>query len=180
VPIDEVVVGDLLRVRPGDRIPADGVVEDGSSAVDEAMLTGESLPVGKAPGDAVIAGCINGNGSFTLRATAVGADTVLAGIVRLVDHAQGSKLPVQKLADRISARFVPAVGGIAGTDLRRLAAGRQSGGAGAGARHRRAAHRLPLRARAGDADRDHGRHRPGGAARHLHPQRRGAGNREPS
>jgi Cu+-exporting ATPase len=77
------------------------------------MLTGESLPVGKRGGDKAYAGCLNGNGTFTLRVTAVGVDTVLAGIVRLVDHAQGSKLPVQKLADRISARFVPAVGGIA-------------------------------------------------------------------
>ena len=114
VAIDDVVVGDLLRVRPGDRIPTDGTVIDGESAVDEAMLTGESLPVTKRGGDKVFGGCINGTGSFTLRAEAVGADTVLAGIVRLVDHAQGAKLPVQKLADRISARFVPAVGGIAG------------------------------------------------------------------
>ena len=114
VPIDEVVVGDVLRVRPGDKIPTDGVVLDGRSEVDEAMLTGESLPVTKRGGDKVYGGCLNGNGSFTLRATAIGADTVLAGIVKLVDHAQGAKLPVQKLADRISARFVPAVGGIAG------------------------------------------------------------------
>ena len=114
LPIDEVVVGDRLRVRPGERIPADGVVESGSSEVNEALLSGESLPVGKGCHDRVYAGCVNGNGSFTLRATAVGADTVLAGIVRLVDHAQGSKLPVQKLADRIAERFVPAVGGIAG------------------------------------------------------------------
>ncbi|ACV37221.1 heavy metal translocating P-type ATPase [Accumulibacter sp.] len=113
VAIDEVVLGDLLRVRPGDRVPTDGVLVDGSSEVNESMLTGESLPVGKRAGDKAYAGCLNGNGTFTLRVTAVGVDTVLAGIVRLVDHAQGSKLPVQKLADRISARFVPAVGGIA-------------------------------------------------------------------
>ena len=114
VPIDEVQVGDLLRVRPGDRVPTDGIVEDGRSAVDESLVTGESLPVAKAPGDAVIGGCINGTGSFTLRATAVGGDTVLSGIVKMVDHAQAAKLPVQKLADRISARFVPAVGVVAG------------------------------------------------------------------
>ncbi|MFZ4538347.1 heavy metal translocating P-type ATPase [Propionivibrio sp.] len=114
VPIDEVLVGDVLRVRPGDKIPTDGVLLDGRSEVDEAMLTGESLPVTKRGGDKVYGGCLNGNGSFTLRATAIGPDTVLAGIVKLVDHAQGAKLPVQKLADRISARFVPAVGGIAG------------------------------------------------------------------
>ncbi|MBI4742904.1 MAG: copper-translocating P-type ATPase [Betaproteobacteria bacterium] len=114
VAIDEVGVGDVLRVRAGDKIPTDGIVLDGQSEVDEAMLTGESLPVAKRGGDPVVGGCLNGHGSFTLRATAVGPDTVLAGIVKLVDHAQGSKLPVQKLADRISARFVPAVGGIAG------------------------------------------------------------------
>ncbi|MDE2309743.1 MAG: heavy metal translocating P-type ATPase, partial [Betaproteobacteria bacterium] len=113
VHIDEVVVGDILRVRPGERIPTDGVVLEGHSSVDEALITGESLPVAKYPEDTVIGGCLNGMGSFTLRVTAVGGNTVLAGIVRLVDHAQGAKLPVQKLADRISARFVPAVGGIA-------------------------------------------------------------------
>ena len=114
IQIDDVQVGDTLRVRVGDKVPTDGRVIDGQSAVDEAMMTGESLPVAKAAGDQVIGGCLNGNGSFTMRVTAVGGDTVLSGIVKLVDHAQGSKLPVQKLADRISARFVPAVGGIAG------------------------------------------------------------------
>jgi len=114
VPIDDVRLGDRLRVRAGARVPSDGIVVDGASSVDEAMLSGESLPVAKAPGDRVVGGCINGNGSFVLRVTAVGADTVLSGIVRLVDQAQGSKLPVQKLADRISARFVPAVAGVAG------------------------------------------------------------------
>ena len=114
IPIDDVQVGDALRVRAGDKIPTDGRVIDGQSAIDEAMITGESLPVAKVAGDKVIGGCLNGNGSFTMRVTAVGGDTVLSGIVKLVDHAQGSKLPVQKLADRISARFVPAVGGIAG------------------------------------------------------------------
>ncbi len=114
IPIDDVQVGDTLRVRAGDKIPTDGRLIDGQSAIDEAMITGESLPVAKLAGDKVIGGCLNGNGSFTMRVTAVGGDTVLSGIVKLVDHAQGSKLPVQKLADRISARFVPAVGGIAG------------------------------------------------------------------
>lgn len=115
VAIDDVQLGDILRVRAGDKIPTDGTVIDGQSTVDEAMITGESLPVAKAAGDAVIGGCLNGNGSFTLRVTAVGGDTVLSGIIKLVDHAQGSKLPVQKLADRISARFVPAVGVVAAT-----------------------------------------------------------------
>ena len=117
VAIDQVEVGDRLRVRPGDKVPADGVVEEGGSSVDESMLTGESLPVAKGAGDAVVGGTQNGNGGFILRVTAVGADTALAGIVKLVDHAQGSKLPVQKLADRISARFVPAVAGIGGLTL---------------------------------------------------------------
>jgi Cu+-exporting ATPase len=113
VGIDEVQFGDVLRVRPGDKVPTDGVVLAGSGSLDESLLTGEPLPVTKGVGDKVVGGTLNGNGSFTLRVTAIGTDTVLSGIVKLVDHAQGSKLPVQKLADRISARFVPAVGGVA-------------------------------------------------------------------
>lgn len=127
VGIDDVRVGDRLRVRPGDKLPTDGVVEEGGSSVDEAMLTGESLPVAKGVGDAVVGGTLNGTGAFVMCVTAVGGDTVLAGIVKLVDHAQGAKLPVQKLADRISARFVPAVAGIgAATLLGWLAAGHPS------------------------------------------------------
>ena len=117
VAIDDVQPGNRLRVRPGDKVPTDGVVEAGASSLDESMLTGESLPVAKGIGDAVTGGCINGNGGFIMRVTAVGGDTVLSGIVKLVDHAQGAKLPVQKLADRISARFVPAVAGIGGLTL---------------------------------------------------------------
>ena len=111
---EAIVAGDLLRVRPGERIPTDGEVVEGSSAVDEAMLTGESIPVSKAAGDRVIGGCLNQNGALLVRATAVGRDTVLAHIVRMVDEAQNAKLPVQKLADRISSVFVPGVMGIAG------------------------------------------------------------------
>ena len=114
VPLDQVQEGDLLRVRPGERVPTDGVLFQGSSEVDESMLTGESLPVEKTPGDPVVGGCINGTGSFTLQVGAVGPRTVLAGIIRMVDQAQDMKLPVQKLADRISARFVPTVGAVAG------------------------------------------------------------------
>ncbi len=114
VPIDDVQIGETLRVRAGDKVPTDGRVLGGRSSIDEAMITGESVPVDKVAGDTVIGGCLNGNGSFTMTVTAVGGDTVLSGIVKMVDHAQGSKLPVQKLADRISARFVPAVGAIAG------------------------------------------------------------------
>ncbi|MGB7503661.1 MAG: HAD-IC family P-type ATPase, partial [Azonexus sp.] len=114
VDVESVVPGEILLVRPGERVPTDGEVIAGSSAVDESMLTGESIPVGKAAGDRVIGGCMNQNGALTLRATAVGQDTVLAHIVRMVDEAQSAKLPVQKLADRISSVFVPGVMGIAG------------------------------------------------------------------
>ncbi|MEJ2611328.1 MAG: heavy metal translocating P-type ATPase [Candidatus Thiodiazotropha sp.] len=106
-------LGDRLLVRPGERIPTDGEVESGYSTVDESMVTGESIPVIKTPGQSVVGGCINGNGILRICATAVGNQTVLAGIIRLVDQAQGSQLPVQKMADRISAVFVPTVMGIA-------------------------------------------------------------------
>src|SRR6476661_1586721 len=109
VALEDVAPGDLLRVRPGDRVPVDGVVVDGASTVDESMLTGEAVPVHKATGDAVFGATVNGGGAFVLRATRVGADTALARIVALVEHAQGAKAPIQRLADRISEAFVPAV-----------------------------------------------------------------------
>ncbi len=109
VPLEEVQPGDLLRVRPGEKVPVDGVVVEGVSAVDESMLTGEPLPVEKGPGDEVIGATLNTNGSFVFRATRVGRDTALAQIVRLVQAAQGSKAPIQRLADQISAYFVPFV-----------------------------------------------------------------------
>ncbi|MBM4199971.1 MAG: copper-translocating P-type ATPase [Gammaproteobacteria bacterium] len=109
VPIDEVVVGDVLLVRPGEKVPTDGTVVEGLSTVNEAMVTGESLPVVKEPGHAVIGGCVNGAGAMKIRVTAIGADTVLAGIVNMVDHAQATKLPIQKTVDRVSAVFVPSV-----------------------------------------------------------------------
>ncbi|MFM8331029.1 MAG: heavy metal translocating P-type ATPase, partial [Candidatus Methylumidiphilus sp.] len=109
IPIDDVQVGDILLVRPGERIPTDGVVVHGLSTVDESMLTGESMPVVKEPGLPVTGGCINGNGSLHVRATAIGADTVLAGIVRMVEQAQSGKLPIQKMVDEVSAVFVPTV-----------------------------------------------------------------------
>ena len=109
VPVAQVRVGDLLLVRPGEKIPVDGEVVDGRSAVDESMLTGESVPVDKAPGDTVAGATVNAQGALTVRATAVGADTVLARIVRLVEEAQGTKAPVQRLADRVAGLFVPAV-----------------------------------------------------------------------
>ena len=104
-----VVPGDLLRVRPGDKVPVDGVVTEGTSAVDESMLTGEPIPATKGPGDEVIGATLNTTGSFVMRTTRVGRDTALARIVELVQRAQGSKAPIQRLADRISAIFVPAV-----------------------------------------------------------------------
>ena len=109
VPLDEVMKGDVLRVRPGDRVPVDGVVTEGGSAVDESMLTGEPVSVEKGPGAKVTGGTLNGTGSFLMRAERVGADTVLARIVALVGEAQRSRAPVQRLADRVAGIFVPAV-----------------------------------------------------------------------
>ena len=113
VPTDEVLVGDVVLVRPGETIPVDGVVLDGRSAIDESMLTGESLPVEKKPGDMVIGATLNKLGMLRFEATRVGKETALAQIIRLVEEAQGSKAPIQKLADQVSAVFVPAVIGIA-------------------------------------------------------------------
>jgi Cu+-exporting ATPase len=109
VPIDDVVVGDTVRVRPGEKFPVDGIVMQGTTTVDESMLTGESLPVDKSIDDTVIGGTINTTGSVLFRTTAVGADTALAQIVKLVEDAQGAKVPMQRLADRVSSFFVPAV-----------------------------------------------------------------------
>ncbi len=115
--VEQVRVGDLLRVRPGEKIPVDGEVVEGGSAVDESMLTGESVPIDKSPGDRVAGATINVQGVLTVRATAVGSDTALAQIVHLVEEAQGTKAPVQQLADRISGIFVPVVLAIAAVTL---------------------------------------------------------------
>jgi Cu+-exporting ATPase len=112
VPLEEVRVGDLVRVRPGERLPMDGRVVEGQSAVDESMLTGEPVPVEKGPGDQVIGATMNGHGTLLFRATRVGRDTALAHIVDLVRRAQGSKAPIQRLADRIGGIFVPVVLGV--------------------------------------------------------------------
>ncbi len=109
LPISDVAIGDLLRVRPGERIAVDGEIVEGASSVDESMLTGESLPVEKGPGAAVVGGSVNRTGSFTFQATRVGKETVLAQIIRLVEEAQGSKAPIQRLADRVASVFVPVV-----------------------------------------------------------------------
>jgi Cu+-exporting ATPase len=113
VPLEAVRVGDRLRVRPGEKVPVDGVVLDGSSSVDESMVTGEPIPVEKRPGDRVVGATINGTGSLVIRAEKVGADTLLARIVAMVAEAQRSRAPIQKLADTVSAYFVPAVIAIA-------------------------------------------------------------------
>jgi Cu+-exporting ATPase len=109
VSIDDVVVGDLLLIRPGERVGVDGVIESGNSTIDESMLTGESLPIDKAVGDRVVAGSVNATGAFRMRAEGVGSDTALARLVRMVREAQGSRAPVQRLADRVSGVFVPVV-----------------------------------------------------------------------
>ena len=113
VPIQEVIIGDVILVRPGEKIPVDGEVIEGTSTIDEGMVTGESVPVKKQPGDEVIGATINKTGSFKFRATRVGSDTVLAQIVQLVQQAQGSKAPIQRLADQVTGWFVPAVIAIA-------------------------------------------------------------------
>lgn len=113
IPIEEVVVGDTIVVRPGEKIPVDGEIISGQSAVDESMLTGESLPIDKAVGDSVVGATINSNGSLQIRARKVGKDTALAQIVKVVEEAQGSKADIQRIADKITGVFVPVVIGIA-------------------------------------------------------------------
>jgi hypothetical protein len=157
--VDQVVVGDTLIVRPGEKVPVDGIISEGRSAFDESMLTGESMPVSKGPGDEIIGATINKEGLIRFEASKVGKNTTLAQIVRMVQEAQGSKAPIQKLTDRISAYFVPVVIGIALLTFLGLAAvhprrlvGRndQRGG--------RAGHRVPVRARPRHAHGDHGGH----------------------
>jgi Cu+-exporting ATPase len=113
IPIEDVQPGDLLRVRPGEKVPVDGLVMQGASAIDESMLTGEPIPVTRAIGDPVIGATLNTTGSFLMRTTHVGAESVLAQIIRMVEAAQGSKAPIQRLADTVSAWFVPIVVGLA-------------------------------------------------------------------
>ncbi|MCL6627163.1 MAG: copper-translocating P-type ATPase, partial [Alicyclobacillus shizuokensis] len=113
VPVEELRVGDLVRVRPGEKVPADGVVKEGHTSIDESLLTGEAMPVARGPGDPVIGASVNQTGAFLMEVTKVGRDTALAQVIRLVDQAQGSKAPVQRLVDRISGVFVPVVLGVA-------------------------------------------------------------------
>ncbi len=109
IPVEEVLVGDTVQVRPGEKVPVDGILFDGSSAVDESMLTGESLPVSKKPGDELIGATLNKTGAFKFRATKVGKDTALAQIVKMVHEAQNSKAPIARMADRVSGYFVPII-----------------------------------------------------------------------
>src|SRR5690606_31112867 len=108
-PVDQVRIGDLVRVRPGERIPVDGELRNGATTVDESMLTGESMPVAKSIGDRLTGGSINGESLILIETTAVGAETTLARVVRLVESAQGAKAPIQRLVDKVSAVFVPVV-----------------------------------------------------------------------
>lgn len=109
IPIDQVQINDVVRVRPGEKIPVDGVILEGESSIDESMITGESIPIDKAKGDTVVGSTINKSGTFTYKATKVGSDTMLAQIIKLVQEAQGSKAPIQRLADLVSSYFVPIV-----------------------------------------------------------------------
>ena len=160
VPVELVQVGDVVRVRPGERLPVDGVVVEGRGGVDESMLSGEPLPVEKQPGAKVAGGTLNGSGSLLVRAQRIGADTLLAHIVRLVSEAQRSRAPVQRLVDQVARWFVPAVLAIslltfalwfASRFLRQSrhpCVAQRGGGVG---------HRLPLRVGFGDADGGDGR-----------------------
>ena len=162
VPVEELRVGDLFVVRPGEKIATDGVIESGTSSVDTSLLTGESVPVEVGPGDEAIGATVNVSGRLVVRATHIGADTAVAQIGRLVTEAQSGKAPVQRLADRVSAVFVPIVIAVAVATLGFwLGTGSDSGVRLRGGR-RRPDHRVPVRARARDADR---------AARRLRPRR---------
>ena len=174
-------VGDEFVVRPGEKIATDGVVVDGSSAVDASMLTGESVPVEVGPGDPVVGATVNVGGRLVVRATRVGSDTQLAQMARLVEDAQNGKAEVQRLADRISGVFVPIVIALAVATLGFWLGDGRTGGGGVHGRGRGADHRVPVRARAGHADRAAGRHRPRRPAGHpdqgpggagVHPPRR--------
>ena len=176
IAIDQLVVGDQFVVRPGEKVATDGVVEQGTSAIDASLLTGEPVPVEVGPGDAVTGATVNAGGRLVVRATRVGADTALAQIGRLVEAAQTGKAEVQRLADRVAAVFVPVVIALAAATLGfwLTAAATDNATTGVHRRGRGSHHRLPLRARTRDADGAHGRDRPGRPARHPHQGSGGA------
>ncbi len=169
VKIGEVLPGDEAVVRPGERIPVDGVVLEGESEVDESLITGESLPVAKVVGGRVTGGAVNGAGLLVVRADAVGAESTLARIVRMVESAQAAKAPIQRVVDRVSAVFVPVVLVLAIITL--LAWGLSNGDweHGGAERRRGAGHRLPVCAGPGHAGGDHDRHRRRRQPRHPDP-----------
>ena len=168
VPVEQLAVGDRFVVRPGEKVAADGVVEQGTSAVNMSMLTGESVPFEVQPGSEVAGATVNAGGRLVVRATKVGADTALAQIARLVEDAQTGKAPVQRLADRVSGLLRPRRHRPGGRDARFLARNRRERNVRVHRRRRRAHHRLPLRARARDSDGPDGRDRPRRAARPAH------------
>ena len=166
VPIEALHVDDSFVVRPGEKVATDGVVVEGRSGVDQSMLTGEPVPVEVGPGDQVAGGTLNTSGRLVVRAERVGSDTALAQLTRLVEQAQAGKADVQRLADRVSAVFVPVVILVAVATLVGVARGRRQQRGGVQRCGCRADHRLPVRAGAGDADGAAGRHRARGAAGH--------------
>ena len=173
-PAERLAVGDVFVVRPGEKVATDGVVERGTSAVDASMLTGEPMPVEVGPGSTVVGATVNAGGRLVVRATRVGADTQLAQMARLVEAAQSGKAQVQRLADRVSAVFVPAVLVLAMLTLAGWLLARRQLGGGLHRGRLGADHRLPVRAGAGHADRADGRHRPRRPARHPDQGPRGA------
>ena len=180
IDIEQVVVGDTVIVRPGEKVPVDGIISEGRSAFDESMITGESMPVSKGPGDEVIGATINNEGLIQFEATKVGKNTTLAQIVRMVQEAQGSKAPDPKTGRPDQHLFCAGRDPDRAADLCRLADrhGRllderhdqRRGGAG---------DRLPVRARPGYANRHHGRHHQGRRERHPLQEQRSAGTRRP-
>ena len=161
VPLDDVRVGDVCRIRPGEKIPVDGIVVDGRSAVDESLVSGEPIPVEKAAKDRVTGGTLNTSGSLLVRADRVGADTVLAQIVKMVAEAQRTRAPIQRVADRVAAYFVPAVVAGRSTLVHRLVVVGATSPPGlcVGECCGRAHHRVPMRPWSRHADGDHGGHR---------------------
>ena len=181
IPVDDVQVGDVVIVRPGESFAADGVIVEGRSSVDELMLTGESLPVSKGPGDKVIGATVNKLGLLKFEATKVGAETALAQIIRLVEDAQASKAPIQRLADQVSAYFVPIVIAIAAMTLGSwyflvpVAAGGHEPHQGAHQRRCGPGYCLPMCHGSCHTHRDYGRDRQRGSDGHTFPQQRGPG-----
>lgn len=176
IPVEEVVVGDTVLVRPGQSVPVDGVILEGNTSIDEAAITGESIPVEKEPGSTVIAATINKAGFFKFRATKVGADTTLAQIIRLVEDASSSKAPIAKLADKNFRRVRAGGHRHCSGGLHRLASRRADAGICGLHRYLRAGHFLSLRAGSGHARGHHGGHGKRGGKRNPHQIRRGVGD----